>query len=158
MFVEKVEDIFKSIDIEAIVNPVNTVGVMGKGVALQCKQLYLDNFIEYKKKCDDKLLLIGSVHVYKLRKADLSDEMKLSKLKYIINFPTKKNWRNPSKLEFIDAGLNVLKKIIIYYKIKTIGIPKLGSGLGGLKWEEVRELIVSKLKDIPDVEIVFFIK
>lgn len=131
-------NIFES-NTEAIVNTVNCVGVMGKGLALQFKKKYPENFMAYKNACDLGQVKVGKMFVYKANT--------LFGNKYIINFPTKKHWRNPSKLEYIVAGLDDLIEIIKSNEIKSIAIPPLGCGLGGLDWVIVKRLIVSKFLD-----------
>lgn len=131
------QDIFKS-PAQVIVNTVNTVGVMGKGIAKRYKEIYPDMYKQYQKFCEQHLLDIGKLWIYK------SDK------KWILNFPTKKHWRNPSKIEYIEQGL---KKFVETYEEKgviSISFPQLGCGNGGLDWEnEVRPLMEKYLKDLP---------
>jgi O-acetyl-ADP-ribose deacetylase (regulator of RNase III) len=110
---------------EYIVNPVNCVGVMGKGLALQVKLKYPNVFRVYKEACNKGLVKVGKMLV----------------VDNIINFPTKQDWRNPSKLEWIESGLKDLRQLIIDRNIQSISIPKLGCGLGGLDWHDVKPLI-----------------
>jgi O-acetyl-ADP-ribose deacetylase (regulator of RNase III) len=126
---------------EGIVNAVNTVGVMGKGIALQFKQLFPYNFKEYKKACEEKLLKPGVLLVVKDRHPVTGD-------KTIINFPTKVHWKNPSKMEYVEMGLVELRKIIPEYGLRSIAVPALGCGAGGLKWEVVKALIQQYLADV----------
>jgi O-acetyl-ADP-ribose deacetylase (regulator of RNase III)/uncharacterized protein YwgA len=129
---------------DAIINTVNTVGVMGKGLALQFKKAFPDNFIAYKKACDKKELDVGYV---------LSVSMEsLNPPYYIINFPTKKHWKGNSKMEFIEEGLVNLKAEVSRLGLKSVAIPPLGSGLGGLNWQEVDAAIQQALADMPEVE------
>lgn len=121
-------NIFNS-DCEFLVNPVNCVGVMGKGLALEFKNKYPLNFEIYKKACDNASFNIGNLLIVPVDN------------KFIVNFPTKKHWRNKSDLEFIKIGLEELKVAIKDFNIKSIAIPKLGCGLGGLDWNEVFDLI-----------------
>ena len=114
---------------EFLVNPVNCVGVMGKGLALEFKNKYPLNFEIYKKACDNASLNIGNLLIVPVDN------------KFIVNFPTKKHWRNKSDLEFIKIGLEELKVAIKDFNIKSIALPKLGCGLGGLDWNEVFDLI-----------------
>lgn len=114
---------------EFLVNPVNCVGVMGKGLALEFKNKYPLNFEIYKKACDNASFNIGNLLIVPVDN------------KFIVNFPTKKHWRNKSDLEFIKIGLEELKVAIIDFNIKSIALPKLGCGLGGLDWNEVFDLI-----------------
>ncbi|MDZ4708053.1 MAG: macro domain-containing protein [Saprospiraceae bacterium] len=120
---------------EALVNAVNTVGVMGKGIALEFKNRYPENYKMYKTACDDRTLKIGNV---------LS--VKEGDGKTIINFPTKQHWKDASEYHYIKLGLRALKENIQEHKIKSIALPALGCGLGGLKWDTVKSMIESELK------------
>lgn len=132
-------------DAQALVNTVNTVGVMGKGIALQFKKTFPHNYAVYKK-----AYVKGELEVGKL----LVVEDKYNDKEYIIiNFPTKKDWRHPSKLEYIDQGLKELVKIIRDYNIKSIAIPPLGCGNGGLNWEEVSPLMDRYLMTLEEVDV-----
>lgn len=133
-------------DVEALVNPVNTVGVMGKGLALQFKQAFPDVFASYASACHAGDVSIGRMHVVR----------RLVPPRFIINFPTKQHWRNPSKLEFIEAGLIDLVSQIQRLAIRSIAIPPLGCGHGGLSWTAVQPLIVESLRAIPDVRVLLF--
>ncbi len=113
---------------EALINTVNTVGVMGKGIALQFKKAYHNNYKSYIDACKRNEVEIGRLFVVK-------DSNLSSGVKYIINFPTKKDWRKPSEYSFIVAGLDDLIRVLKEYKIHSIAIPPLGSGNGGLEWE-----------------------
>ena len=124
---------------EALVNTVNTVGVMGKGIALQFKKAFHNNFKAYSEACKRNEISIGKLFVTKDCNLNTGE-------KYIINFPTKKDWRNPSEYNFIEHGLDDLVHVISKNKIKSIAIPPLGSGNGGLEWERVKKIIESKLK------------
>lgn len=122
---------------QVLVNTVNLDGVMGKGIALQFKKLYPEMFKEYQFFCENKMLEIGKLWLYK------SDN------KWILNFPTKIHWRNPSKLEYIEKGL---QKFVDTYKdknITSIAFPKLGCGNGGLKWSDVKPIMDKYLKNLP---------
>lgn len=141
----KQQDIFKT-ETEAVINTVNTVGVMGKGIALQFKQKYPENFKAYEKACKNQDLKIGKMFV--------TETNSMLNPKYIINFPTKEHWKATSKIEYIKEGLIDLKKIFIDHNIKSVAIPPLGSGNGGLNWEEVKLLIISELNDLKDIEII----
>ena len=134
---------------EALVNTVNTVGVMGKGIALQFKKLFPTNFKMYKDLCDSKEFKIGQMLVVK-------DQNVITGEKIIINFPTKKHWKSPSEYEFIDKGLDDLIRVIQEYEIKSIAIPPLGSGNGGLQWYKVKEIITNKLSKIDKCEIIVY--
>lgn len=130
---------------EALVNTVNTVGVMGKGIALMFKEAFPENFEAYAEACRRGEVQVG--HMFVTRREQMLGP------KWIINFPTKKHWRHPSKMEWIDSGLNDLKRTIESYQIRSIGIPPLGSGNGGLDWNEVRHKIEVVLSSIPNVDI-----
>jgi len=129
---------------DAIINTVNTVGVMGKGLALQFKKAFPDNFKVYKKACDDKSLVTGQVLSVPLNS--------MSAPFYILNFPTKAHWKGKSKLEYIEQGLESLKAEVKRLNLKSVAIPALGSGLGGLPWHEVEQLIQRSLAELPDVQ------
>ena len=117
-------DIFSS-ECEYLVNPVNTMGVMGKGLALQFKEKFPENFNKYKKYCNSGDLTVGKLLI-------ISENNKK-----IINFPTKIHWKDNSKMKFIEDGLEKLKFAIKKHNIKSIAMPKIGCGLGGLDWNNV---------------------
>lgn len=121
-------------DAEALVNTVNTVGVMGKGIALQFKKAYPENFKAYEAAARAGKIELGKVFVYSTGKLTENP-------KYIINFPTKKHWRSKARTSYIRAGLTDLVREVDRLGIKTIAVPPLGCGLGGLEWSEVRPLI-----------------
>ncbi|AFM03947.1 putative phosphatase, C-terminal domain of histone macro H2A1 like protein [Bernardetia litoralis DSM 6794] len=133
---------------EVIINPVNIVGVMGKGLALAFKKHFPHNYKVYKEACKNKTIDIG--------KLLLVDEFDLEKKQFIINFPTKKHWRNPSKIEYIEEGLKDLVRIIETQKFESMAIPALGCGLGGLEWEDVKLVLEKYLRDLEDIEILIF--
>lgn len=129
---------------DAIINTVNTVGVMGKGLALQFKKAFPSNFKAYKKACDDKSFSTGEVLTVNLNS--------LSAPFYVINFPTKAHWKGKSKVEYIEQGLASLKTEVQRLGLKSIAIPALGSGLGGLPWQQIEPLILNSLSDMPEVD------
>ena len=133
---------------EALVNTVNCVGIMGRGIALQFKKMYPRNFAAYAAACSANELEPGKMFVFP------TGEM--TNPKYIINFPTKRHWRGNSKIEDIDAGLKALREELIDRGVKSVAIPPLGSGLGGLPWSAVKQRIVEALDDLQDVEIIVF--
>ena len=135
-------------DAEALVNTVNTVGVMGKGIALMFKEAFPENFQAYKKACDRREIEVGQMFV--------TERRQLIGPRWIINFPTKKHWRNPSKMEWIERGLEDLQRIIREKGIRSIALPPLGSGNGGLDWSEVREKIEVSLSKLSDVEVTVY--
>ena len=130
---------------EALVNTVNTVGVMGKGIALQFRETFPENYKFYKKACKQGKVQIGKMLVY--------DNGQFVNPRYIINFPTKRHWRERSKIEEVEAGLIDLQNVIRGYGIKSIAVPPLGCGSGGLEWNVVRPLIVDSLSQFDDVKI-----
>ncbi|MBB5938209.1 type II toxin-antitoxin system antitoxin DNA ADP-ribosyl glycohydrolase DarG [Streptomyces zagrosensis] len=135
-------------DVEAIVNTVNTVGVMGKGIALQIKQAFPENFKQYKAACDRGEVKIGEVFVH--------DAHHLGPRRYILNFPTKRHWRGKSRIEDVEAGLNGLVEVVRRHKIKSVAVPALGCGNGGLSWDDVRPMIYSAFEALPTTEVLLF--
>lgn len=137
------------LDTDALVNPVNLMGVMGKGLALQFKEKFPENFVMYKEWCADSPE-IGSIFIWRENN------------KCIINFPTKIHWKDPSKLEYIEESTETLADWIINvdkdFEVKKIAIPKVGCGLGGLDWKTVKpkiiEILNRYLKDT-DIEVLF---
>ena len=133
-------------DAEALVNTVNTVGVMGKGIALQFKRKFPENFKAYKQACDKEEVEIGRMFVFSFDR--------LTNPRYIINFPTKNHWREESRLEYVREGLDALVGEVRDLKIHSIAVPPLGCGNGGLDWEsEVRPLMEDAFAQIPDVAV-----
>jgi O-acetyl-ADP-ribose deacetylase (regulator of RNase III) len=132
----------------ALVNPVNTVGVMGKGLALQFKEIYPNNFKAYLKACKQDQVLVGKMFVFDCGSLELP--------RYIINFPTKQHWRHPSKPEYIRAGLEDLMVQIQRLNLHSIAIPALGVGLGGLEWTVVKPLILEAFVSLPEVRVLLF--
>lgn len=129
---------------EALVNTVNTLGVMGKGIALMFKEQFPDNMRHYKVACKANQVQVGKMFV---------TQCKAVGPRWIINFPTKQHWRNPSKMEWIVSGLQDLKDFIITNNVKSIAIPPLGAGNGGLAWQAVRKQIERILGDLESVDI-----
>jgi O-acetyl-ADP-ribose deacetylase (regulator of RNase III) len=131
---------------EALVNPVNCVGVMGKGLALQFKKRFPDNYGYYSEACREHEVFLGKMFV--------TFEMhRLETHVWIVNFPTKLHWRNHSQLSWIADGLDDLRTVIQGYAIRSIAIPALGCGLGGLDWVNVRDMIEYKLADIDPLTV-----
>jgi O-acetyl-ADP-ribose deacetylase (regulator of RNase III) len=147
MIREERGDLLKA-DVEALVNTVNTEGVMGKGIALQFKKAYPEMFREYARLCAEGRLRTGQVHVYSRKE--------LYNPRYIINFPTKRSWRERTKLEYISRGLQSLVSEIKKYQIRSVALPALGTGLGGLDWKQVYPLIKSAFAELPDVEVLVY--
>lgn len=134
-------------DADAIVNTVNCVGIMGRGIALQFKNAYPANFKAYKAACDAEQVQPGRMFVFETGKF---------KPRFIINFPTKRHWKGKSRIEDIEAGLIALCDEIKSRGIKSVAIPPLGAGLGGLEWDDVLPRIKSALQDIPDIGVIVF--
>lgn len=137
-------DILKS-DAEALVNTVNCVGVMGRGIALQFRKEYPENFKQYEKACEHGEVEPGKMLVH--------DRQRLDHPRYIINFPTKRHWRGKSRIDDIRSGLKALIEEVRAREIMSIAVPPLGCGLGGLDWDEVRPLIVTAFEGIPQVTV-----
>jgi len=136
------------VDVEAFVNTVNTVGVMGKGVALMFKEKFPENFAAYEKACRAGEVRIGKMFVTKTHE--------LGNPRYIINFPTKRHWRHPSRLEYVREGLQDLVRVVRKLGIQSIALPPLGCGNGGLKWADVRREIARALDAVPQVKSIVF--
>ena len=132
----------------ALVNTVNTVGVMGKGIALQFKEAFPNNTKKYIEACKNKELFPGKLLAIWDANLQLGEKL-------IINFPTKVHWRQPSKYEYIEKGLVALRKLIIQEKIQSIAIPPLGCGNGGLEWKIVKGMIYKFLEDL-DIDVILF--
>lgn len=135
-------------DAEALVNTVNCVGVMGKGIALQFKQAFPDCFKEYKRACDRDEVQPGHMQVH--------DRNSYLNPRFIINFPTKRHWKGKSRMEDVESGLAALRKTILDLGVRSVAVPPLGCGNGGLEWNTVRSRIEAVLGDLPDVEIQLF--
>lgn len=135
-------------DTEALVNTVNTVGVMGKGIALQFKRAFPGNFRAYRAACARGEVQLGQVWAF--------DTGVIGPRRYVLNFPTKKHWRSDSQLEDIAAGLDSLVAIIDELGIKSVAIPALGCGNGGLAWSDVRPLIEDAGRRMPDVRALVY--
>ncbi len=133
---------------EALVNTVNCVGVMGKGVALQFKKAFPENCRAYEKACKAELIQPGKMFVF--------DAGNLMQTHFIINFPTKRHWKGKSRMEDVESGLAALVEEVGRLKIKSIAIPPLGCGNGGLDWNQVRPRIERAFAALPDVEVQIF--
>ncbi len=136
-------DIFAA-PLEALVNPVNTVGRLGKGLALEFNRRFPENSVAYERACATEKLDAGRVL--------LVDRGDLQEPRWIINFPTKKHWRNPSKLEYIESGLPALVNALLEHQIRSVAVPALGCGLGGLDWADVRPRIQAALEPLTHIE------
>ena len=133
---------------QALINTVNTVGVMGKGIALQFKKAYPNNFNAYQSACKQGDIAIGKLFITKDRNLNSGE-------KIIINFPTKNDWRKSSEYSFIEKGLDDLVQVVERQNIKSIALPPLGAGNGGLDWEKVKRIIEQKLSDL-HIEVVVY--
>ena len=147
MITYKTGDIFTE-TAEALVNTVNCVGVMGRGIALQFKRAFPDNFKAYAARCKRNQVRPGQVFVF--------ETGTIVPPRYIINFPSKRHWRGKSRIEDIESGLESLVQEIRSRGIRSIAIPPLGSGLGGLDWWSVRTRMEAALGALEEVEIVIF--
>jgi len=135
-------------DAEALVNTVNTVGVMGKGVALMFKEAFPENFKAYEEACKSKEVHVGKMFV--------TEREEMFGPKWIINFPTKAHWRFPSKIDWIVKGLEDLKRVIAEKNIKSVALPPLGAGNGGLDWKDVRREIENSLAEVLEVDVIVY--
>lgn len=135
-------------DAEALVNTVNCVGHMGKGIALQFKKAFPANYAAYRRACDAKQVQPGRMLVFETGDA--------INPRYIINFPTKRHWRGKSRYEHIEIGLRTLVEDVRRLQIRSIAIPPLGCGLGGLDFNRVRAMIERAFSDLPEVEVMLF--
>lgn len=134
---------------DALVNTVNTVGVMGKGVAYQFKRAFPEIVAPYETACKSGELETGRVFTVKLAT--------LEGPRYVVNFPTKKHWRGKSKIEYIDTGLESLVEEVARLKIKSIAIPPLGCGLGGLAWDDVKSRIEDAFESVDGIDVIVYI-
>ncbi|MDZ4721202.1 MAG: macro domain-containing protein, partial [Roseiflexaceae bacterium] len=134
--------------VEALVNTVNTVGVMGKGIALQFRQAFPENYAAYQAACRRKEVQPGRMLVVPTNQ--------LVGPRLIINFPTKRHWKGKSRIEDIDAGLIDLVRVVHEHAIQSIAIPPLGCGNGGLDWQDVRPRIEAAFAALPDVRVLLY--
>ncbi len=135
-------------DAEALVNTVNCVGFMGKGIALQFKQAFPDNFKAYEAACRAGQVVPGRMFIF--------DNSRLINPRYVINFPTKRHWRGKSRLVDIRSGLKALVADVRRLRIRSIAVPPLGCGLGGLNWGKVRPMIERAFSELPEVRVLLF--
>lgn len=129
---------------EALVNAVNTVGVMGKGLALQFKEKFPQNYQAYREACKNEELVVGKIFTFE------------ENGQWIINFPTKKHWRGKSKYGYIEEGLKSLVTFLEESPIKSIALPPLGCGYGDLTWEKVKEMFENYLTHLENIEIFIY--
>ena len=127
-------------DAQALVNTVNTVGVMGKGIALQFKQRFPANFAAYAQACKLGQVQTGRMFV--------TESGELTGPRWVVNFPTKQHWRDPSRMEWVVDGLQDLRSFLVSNAVQSIALPALGAGLGGLPWAAVRGHIEAALGDL----------
>ena len=135
-------------DVEALVNTVNTVGVMGKGIALQFRQAFPENYAVYRAACQRKEVQPGRMLVVPTGQ--------LSNPRYIINFPTKRHWKGKARMADIESGLQALVDVVREYNICSIAVPPLGCGNGGLNWDEVRPKIEAAFAALPDIHVLLY--
>lgn len=133
---------------EGLVNPVNCVGVMGRGLALQFKHAFPAMFVDYVRACNDGEMQLGRVHVFPLRRLDPPF--------FVLNFPTKDHWKHKSRKSDISAGLVDLARVARELKLKTLAVPALGCGLGGLSWLQIGPEIVRQLNGIDGLHVTLF--
>jgi O-acetyl-ADP-ribose deacetylase (regulator of RNase III) len=133
--------------VDALVNPVNTVGVMGAGLAKQFAAAYPTMLGEYRNLCATGRLQPGVMHVWGTG---------LEQPRFVVNFPTKRDWRSPSKLEDVHRGLEALVEEVGTRHISSIALPALGCGLGGLEWRTVRRAIAQAFRPLPEVTVLLF--
>lgn len=143
----KTGDMFAE-EAEALVNTVNCVGVMGRGVALQFKRAYPSNFKAYAARCKRGEMKPGRVFVFETGSGVPPQ--------YIINFPSKRHWRGKSRIEDIESGLQSLVQEIRERDIRSVAIPPLGTGLGGLDWSLVRSRIIEAFNKLDSVDVTVF--
>lgn len=132
---------------DALVNTVNTVGVMGKGIALMFKERFAENFRRYAAACKANEVRTGTMFVTEVNELDGP--------RWVVNFPTKQHWRSGSRMEWIVDGLKDLRRFLIENQVKSVAIPPLGAGNGGLDWSDVRPQIEAALSDL-DTEVIVF--
>jgi len=135
-------------DAEALVNTVNTVGVMGKGIALQFRQAFPRNYEVYRRACERSEVQPGKMLVVSTDRLDNP--------RYVVNFPTKRHWKGKSRIEDIESGLEALVAEIRRLNIRSIAIPPLGCGNGGLDWEVVRPMILRAVAAVPEVQVLLY--
>jgi O-acetyl-ADP-ribose deacetylase (regulator of RNase III) len=141
-------DLLEQHDVDALVNAVNCVGVMGKGIALKFKSAWPENFTRYAAACKTGRVRPGRMLVF--------DAGARQRPRYLINFPTKEHWRQAAKLEFIRDGLGDLLAQVRRRQIRSLAIPALGCGNGALAWHDVRPLIEDTFRSLADVEVRLF--
>jgi O-acetyl-ADP-ribose deacetylase (regulator of RNase III) len=139
-------DLFTS-SADALINPVNTEGAMGAGLALKFRAAYPEMFGEYLEVCKRRMLEVGTLHWWHTGGTEP---------RFVVNFPTKKLWREPSRLEWIDRGLQTLRAQVEARNVESLAIPALGCGLGGLPWDKVRDKIFLRLRPLIGVDVFLY--
>ncbi|MBI4470500.1 MAG: macro domain-containing protein [Acidobacteria bacterium] len=134
--------------VEALVNTVNEVGVMGKGIALMFREAFPTSAKAYEEACARREVRVGHVLV--------TQSGQLFGPRWIIHFPTKKHWRQPSHLEWVRDGLQDLVRVIRENNIRSIALPPLGCGNGGLDWRQVKREIEAAFADLKDLDVVVY--
>jgi O-acetyl-ADP-ribose deacetylase (regulator of RNase III) len=147
MIIETTGDLLQA-DAEALVNAVNTVGTSGKGLALQFQRAFPDNDMAYRLMCSRGEVRPGRMFVHETKRGGAP--------LLIINFPTKRHWRQRSRLDDIKVGLQDLASVVRERQVRSVAVPALGCGLGGLSWDDVRPLIVAALGPLPDVRVMLY--
>lgn len=135
-------------DADGVVNTVNTVGHMGKGIALQFRRAFPKNYESYRQACDNGEVQVGRMFIF--------DQQTLTNPRYIINFPTKRHWKGKSRMEYIESGLEALLGDVQRLALKSVAVPPLGCGLGGLNWVDVRKRLESAFERHPEVRWVVY--
>ena len=145
MIEERSANILTIRDCEALVNPVNCRGVMGRGLARQFARQFPQMLPEYRRICSQRLLRPGAPYLHRVNEQPP---------RYVVSFPTKDDWRNDSRLEWISAGMVAMMNLLREHEITSVAIPQLGAGLGGLYWHDVRPVIVQEALRHPDINTV----
>jgi O-acetyl-ADP-ribose deacetylase (regulator of RNase III) len=149
--IETAGNLFES-EAEALINPVNCAGVMGAGLALKFRRAYPAMYYAYRKFCKEEGLQPGGLFVWKDRRPDPPGETR----PIIINFPTKRHWRDAARIEYIQLGLPVLVAELATRKIASVATPALGCGLGGLNYTTVRSLIFRAFREAPEITCLLY--
>jgi O-acetyl-ADP-ribose deacetylase (regulator of RNase III) len=144
VIIERIGNILKA-NVQALVNPVNCMGVSGKGLALQFRRAWPTNYLSYVMACKGGQLKPGRLHIFPTGR--------LGNPKWIINFPTKDDWRGKSKLIYVEAGLDALVGQLLINRIESVAIPPLGCGLGRLNWDDVKPLITERFAARRDITV-----
>jgi O-acetyl-ADP-ribose deacetylase (regulator of RNase III) len=144
--IERVRGNLLEANVDALLNPVNTDGVMGKGLALQIKNVFPDVFSLYQRACKSGEVTVGRMHVVPRQGSP----------RFVINFPTKTTWRKPSELDYIKDGLRDLVRVVPEQGIRSLALPPLGCGRGGLNWRAVEPLIVAAFERLPEVRVLLY--